>query len=109
MLPVLRQYTNYSERNARPYYFMALIGSGFELVTDKREEKTADWQSKNLDSCFDSLAIILYRVPQPFLTLISCSYCNQVELGHVSSILSLGIPSIHQKTIAHPLKMIGFR
>lgn len=39
MLPVLRQYTNYSEGNARPYCFMALIGSSYEQVTDEREKK----------------------------------------------------------------------
>lgn len=68
MLPVLRQYTNYSERNARPYCFMALIGSGYEQVTDKGEEKNADCQSKNLGLCFDSLAIILYKQSTPTLS-----------------------------------------
>lgn len=68
MLPVLRQYTNYSEGNARPYCFMALIGSSYEQVTDEREKKNADCQSKNLGLCFDSLAIILYKQSTPTLS-----------------------------------------
>lgn len=101
MLPVLRQYTNYSERNARPYCFMALIGSDYEQVTDKREEKNADCQYKNWAYVLTLwLSFCTNRAPQPFLTLISCSYCNQVKLGHVMSILSLGILLSLQKTIA---------
>lgn len=47
---------------------MALIGSGYEQVTDKREEQNADCQSKNLGLCFDSLAIILYKQITPTLS-----------------------------------------
>lgn len=115
MLPVLRQYTNYSERNARPYCFMALIGSGYEPVTDKREEKNCRLAVQKSGLMFWLwLSFCTNRAPQPFLAIISSLYCNQAELGHVRSILSLGIPSTLQKTIAwnlfpHPLKMIGFR
>lgn len=101
MLPVLRQYTNYSEGNARPYCFMALIGSSYEQVTDEREKKMQIVSPKIWAYVLTLwLSFCTNRAPQPFLILISCLYCNQVKLGHVMSILSLGILSSLQKTIA---------